>query len=131
MYVLRYNNKSYKVDDIDFQASPKSTFTNEKGEELSYMDYYKRQYGLEIRDPNQPLLIHRPKKKALNEEDVEKLICLIPELCLLTGMTDAMRADFRIMKEVRYSKYKFNFGNWHTICVRINSGCIFDLFWGS
>ena len=65
------------------------------------MDYYKRQYGLEIRDPNQPLLIHRPKKKALNEEDVEKLICLIPELCLLTGMTDAMRADFRIMKEVR------------------------------
>ena len=96
----RYNNKSYKVDDIDFQASPKSTFTNEKGEELSYMDYYKRQYGLEIRDPNQPLLIHRPKKKALNEEDVEKLICLIPELCLLTGMTDAMRADFRIMKEV-------------------------------
>ena len=106
----RYNNKSYKVDDIDFQASPKSTFTNEKGEELSYMDYYKRQYGLEIRDPNQPLLIHRPKKKALNEEDVEKLICLIPELCLLTGMTDAMRADFRIMKEVRYYKYKsFNF----------------------
>jgi len=98
--LTRYNNKSYKVDDIDFQASPKSTFTNEKGEELSYMDYYKRQYGLEIRDPNQPLLIHRPKKKALNEEDVEKLICLIPELCLLTGMTDAMRADFRIMKEV-------------------------------
>jgi len=99
--LTRYNNKSYKVDDIDFNSSPKDTFTNEKGEELSYLDYYKRQYGIEIRDPDQPMLIHRPKKKALGAEDnVDKLICLVPELCLLTGMTDAMRADFRIMKEV-------------------------------
>jgi len=98
--LTRYNNKSYKVDDIDFQMSPKSTFTNEKGEQLSYLDYYKRQYGIEVRDQDQPMLIHRPKRKALGEEEVEKLICLVPELCLLTGMTDQMRADFRIMKEV-------------------------------
>jgi len=98
--LTRYNNKSYKVDDIDFQMSPKSTFTNEKGEQLSYLEYYKRQYGIDVRDHDQPMLIHRPKKKALGEEEVEKLICLVPELCLLTGMTDQMRADFRIMKEV-------------------------------
>jgi len=98
--LTRYNNKSYKVDDIDFKSSPKSTFVNEKGEQLSYLEYYKRQYGIEIRDHDQPLLINRPTKKALGEEAVEKLICLVPELCLLTGMTDAMRADFRIMKEV-------------------------------
>jgi len=99
--LTRYNNKSYKVDDIDFNSSPKDSFTNEKGEEMSYLDYYKRQYGIEIRDPDQPMLIHRPKKKALGAEDnVDKLICLVPELCLLTGMTDSMRADFRIMKEV-------------------------------
>jgi len=98
--LTRYNNKSYKVDDIDFNSSPKDSFTNEKGEQLTYIDYYKRQYGIEIRDPDQPMLINRPKKKAVGEENVEKLICLVPELCLLTGMTDTMRADFRIMKEV-------------------------------
>jgi len=98
--LTRYNNKSYKVDDIDFNSSPKDSFTNEKGEKLTYVDYYKRQYGIDIRDADQPMLIHRPKKKAVGEENVEKLICLVPELCLLTGMTDSMRADFRIMKEV-------------------------------
>jgi len=98
--LTRYNNKSYKVDDIDFNSSPKDSFTNEKGEKLTYVEYYKRQYGIDIRDPDQPMLINRPKKKAVGEEDVEKLICLVPELCLLTGMTDTMRADFRIMKEV-------------------------------
>ena len=28
-----------------------------------------------------------------------RLLCLVPELCMLTGLTDAMRADFKIMKE--------------------------------
>ena len=51
-------------------------------------------------DQDQPLILHRPKKKSVSEEEANKIICLIPELCMLTGMTDAMRADFKIMKEV-------------------------------
>lgn len=97
--LTRYNNKSYKVDDLDWESSPKSTFKNEKGEELDYITYYKRQYGIDIQDPDQPLIVHRPKK-AVSEAEVTKLICLIPELCLLTGLTDAMRSDFRVMKDV-------------------------------
>jgi len=27
-------------------------------------------------------------------------VALIPELCQLTGLTDAMRADFRLMKDL-------------------------------
>jgi aubergine-like protein len=96
-----YNNKTYKIDDLDFQSSPKSTFTNEKGEKISYLDYYKKQYGIDIKDHDQPLLINRSKdKKSAHEEEIVKLICLIPELCNLTGMSDAMKADFKIMKEV-------------------------------
>jgi len=98
--LTRYNNKSYIVDEIDLKASVRDTFLNEKGQEFSYIDYYKNQYNIEIMDKDQPLLLHRPKKKALAEQDVEKVICLVPELCLLTGMTDAMRADFRVMQEV-------------------------------
>jgi len=101
--VTRYNNKSYRIDDIDWDASPKDTFTNSRGESMTYMDYYKNNYGLTIMDPNQPLLINRPKKKSTNvetEEGQELKLCLIPETCLLTGMTDKMRADFRVMKDV-------------------------------
>jgi aubergine-like protein len=42
---------------------------------------------------NQPLLIHKDRKTG-NE------VALIPELCQLTGLTDAMRADFRLMKDL-------------------------------
>ena len=28
----------------------------------------------------------------------EPLICLVPELCYMTGLTDSDRADFRVMK---------------------------------
>jgi len=98
--LTRYNNKSYVIDEIDTDASVKDTFHNEKGQEISYIDYYKNQYNIEIMDKEQPLLLHRVRKKAIGEEDIEKVICLVPELCLLTGLTDAMRADFRVMQEV-------------------------------
>lgn len=46
-----------------------------------------------INDPNQPLLINKDRKTG-NE------IALIPELCCVTGLTDSMRADFRLMKDL-------------------------------
>jgi hypothetical protein len=27
-------------------------------------------------------------------------VCLVPELCYLTGLTDAMRSDFQVMKDI-------------------------------
>lgn len=55
---------------------------------------------------NQPLLLNRSKKtrvRSLAEgrlEKVEDIICLIPELCCITGLTEDIRKDFRIMKEL-------------------------------
>jgi len=99
--LTRYNNASYKIDDIDWTMNPESTFTTASGETISFVEYYKRQYQIEIQDPKQPLLINRPKKKALSEaESADRIICLVPELCLMTGLTDSMRADFRVMKDV-------------------------------
>ena len=100
--LTRYNNKSYIVDDINFEMSPKSTFVSEKGVRWTFLAYYKEMYGLEIKDKDQPLIINRPKKKAQAQEGVDTMICLVPELCLMTGLTDTMRADFKIMKEVRF-----------------------------
>ncbi|KAM7306062.1 piwi-like protein 1 [Ixodes scapularis] len=39
--LTRYNNKTYRVDDISWDLKPTSTFTYHTGEEIAYMDYYK------------------------------------------------------------------------------------------
>ena len=65
--ITKYNNKNYKIDGIDFNDSPKGTFLKQTGQEMSYMDYYKQNYGVVVQDPNQPMLIHRPKIKGLAE----------------------------------------------------------------
>jgi len=98
--LTKYNNLSYKIDDINWDMNPESTFTNSKGETMSFIDYYKKQYGIDIADPKQPLLVNRPTKKGLTEAEADRTICLIPELCMMTGLTDAMRSDFRVMQDV-------------------------------
>ena len=95
-----YNNKCYKVDDIDWDMTPSSKFVDHNGEEKSFVDYYKKHYGITIKDEKQPMLINRAKKKTAEEADVAKLIALVPELCNLTGLTDQMKNDFRVMKDV-------------------------------
>ena len=49
-------------------------------------------------DREQPLLLAKHPDKAVRRE--RGAIWLIPELCLMTGYTDQMKNDFRIMKEV-------------------------------
>jgi aubergine-like protein len=51
--LTRYNNKTYKIDEIDFAASPRDSFTNERGEKLTYIEYYANQYNIQIKDPDQ------------------------------------------------------------------------------
>lgn len=47
--MTKYNNKTYKIDDLDFSKKPRTTFT--KGDrEVSYIDYYREQYEINIRD---------------------------------------------------------------------------------
>lgn len=98
--LTRYNNMSYKIDDIAWDKSPKDTFVNARGERMSFAEYYKKQYQITIQDEQQPLLINRPRKKGMSEIEADRIICLVPELCLMTGLTDAMRADFKVMKDV-------------------------------
>jgi len=37
-----YNNKTYRIDDIDWNQSPKSTFEKSDKSSISYCDYYKQ-----------------------------------------------------------------------------------------
>lgn len=51
-----------RVDGIDDTMTPRSTFErNEKGQivKITYIDYYKKNYGIDIMDWDQPMLISR------------------------------------------------------------------------
>ena len=85
--VTKYNNKNYKIDAIDYNDSPKGTFVKSDGTEMDYMTYYKRQYGITIKDASQPMLIHRPKVKGLVEGETERIIKFVPELCFMVCIT--------------------------------------------
>nr|AQV09903.1 argonaute 3 isoform 1 [Aeolosoma viride]AQV09904.1 argonaute 3 isoform 2 [Aeolosoma viride] len=98
--MTRYNNKTYKIDDILWDKSPLDTFPQSRGGgEISFIQYYQEAYGKTIREHRQPLLINRPKKKDRNGRKVEgSIICLIPELCYTTGLTGEIRKNFTVMK---------------------------------
>ena len=53
---------------------------------------------MKINNRQQPLLVAKPSDKAMRRKRGE--IWLVPELCLMTGYTDKIKSDFRIMKEV-------------------------------
>ncbi|XP_001603582.2 piwi-like protein Ago3 [Nasonia vitripennis] len=97
--LTRYNNRTYKIDDIDWDKNPMLKFER-KDEEISLFDYYKHHYNITIQDLKQPLLVHRSKEKKTTGETVEKVSLLIPELCFLAGITDSIRSDFRITKDL-------------------------------
>ena len=95
-----YTNKTYMIDDIDFSKNPSSKFTPAyKEDAIAYYEYYKQRYNIDIRDKHQFLLISKAKERDLRAGK-QDLIYLIPELCRATGMTDSMRNDFQLTRQL-------------------------------
>uniref|UniRef100_A0A2H1V8Y3 SFRICE_015587 n=1 Tax=Spodoptera frugiperda TaxID=7108 RepID=A0A2H1V8Y3_SPOFR len=94
--MTNYNRRTYRVDDVAWLATPKSTF-NLRNEKISYIDYYKKKYNINIRDVDQPLLISRSKPRDIRA-GMPELIYLVPELCRQTGLTEEMRNNFKLTK---------------------------------
>uniref|UniRef100_A0A336MED6 CSON000333 protein n=1 Tax=Culicoides sonorensis TaxID=179676 RepID=A0A336MED6_CULSO len=93
-----YTNKTYRIDDVDWDRNPSSTFETRDGT-ISFAEYYQKRYHLKIKDLKQPLLMSRSKDRQ-RRQGQDDLIALIPELCRATGFTDQMRTNFRLMKAV-------------------------------
>ena len=54
-----YNQRMYKIDDIDFNMSLTDSFDQSKGGgSITYLDYFRTKYGKEIRDSNQPVIVN-------------------------------------------------------------------------
>lgn len=83
--LTRYNNRTYRIDDIDWDSNPKSTFVM-NGKDVSYIDYYMSHYNIEIKDENQPLLINREERRVAGQTEKQTFtFCLIPEICYLVN----------------------------------------------
>uniref|UniRef100_A0A3Q3RHZ1 Piwi-like protein 2 n=1 Tax=Mastacembelus armatus TaxID=205130 RepID=A0A3Q3RHZ1_9TELE len=100
--ITRYNNRTYCIDDIDWKKSPKDTFTLMDGTTTTFVDYYSKNYGITIKEMDQPLLLHRPKErlKPGGKQVITGEILLVPELSFMTGIPEKMRRDFKAMKDL-------------------------------
>ncbi|XP_032595502.1 protein argonaute-3 isoform X2 [Drosophila grimshawi] len=98
--ITRYNNRTYRIDDICFSDNPHSVFETRAGS-YSYVEYYKNHHNINIRDGKQPLLISFKKSRGNENSEAESIqFCLIPELCNLTGLHDEIRSDKKLMREI-------------------------------
>ncbi|GAB0096383.1 PIWI [Sergentomyia squamirostris] len=102
MVVTEYNNATYRIDDVDFNLSPSSTFERKAGDRITFIQYFMERYRCSIRDTRQPMLVSRAKARDVRAGRPE-IISLVPELCRLTGLTDSQRADTRLMRDMAQS----------------------------
>lgn len=93
-----YNQATYKIHDIDWDQTPASTFTR-RGVEVAFSEYYKEKYNLNILVKNQPLLVSKANARNIRSGQPE-FILLVPELCRATGITDEMRNNFSLMRDL-------------------------------
>ncbi|KAI4589452.1 hypothetical protein MJG53_020476 [Ovis ammon polii x Ovis aries] len=99
--ITRYNNRTYRIDDVDWNKTPKDSFTMSDGKEITFLDYYSKNYGITVKEEDQPLLIHRPSERQNNQGMLLKSeILLLPELSFMTGIPEKMKKDFRAMKDL-------------------------------
>ncbi|GAB0086881.1 hypothetical protein DMENIID0001_010870 [Sergentomyia squamirostris] len=97
--VTEYNNATYRIDDVDLSLSPNSSFVKKNGERTTFVQYFRDRYNCHIRDVCQPLLVSRAKSKDVRAGRPE-ILNLIPELCRLTGLTEDMRSNFKLMRDL-------------------------------
>ncbi|KAJ6218134.1 hypothetical protein RDWZM_009291 [Blomia tropicalis] len=79
--LAKYNGKTYRIDEIDFDSNPNSKF-RWGSQLLTYTQYFKQHWQINIKHTKQPLLVH---KKYTYQTNSYRPIYLLPELCYLTG----------------------------------------------
>ncbi|KAH3757377.1 piwi A [Pelomyxa schiedti] len=85
------NSRTYMISHLDWERSPTSTFQNDQGQQMSFVEYYKQHYGITLRALTPPLI-------AIKQG--EGFIYLMPELCFMTGLSESMRKNFSVMKSL-------------------------------
>ncbi|XP_063680134.1 piwi-like protein 1 [Bolinopsis microptera] len=93
--ITRYNNSTYKIDDVLFDMKASHEIELRPGYKISFIDYYKNKFNLTIHDADQPILLSRKKQRDTNGNDKEIQIHLVPEVCYLTGLSEQESTNTR------------------------------------
>ena len=101
LVVTSYNKRAYRVEEVDFSSNPQSKFSKKDGSEISYIDYFKSVYNYDVKDKMQPLLTVIPSnKRRRGDEEPDRVIKLIPEMCNIAGLTEEQRNDNRLKMDL-------------------------------
>lgn len=104
LVMTSYDHSIYRVDDVDFTKNPMCTFHDrKKNADVTFVDYFKNKWRVEIEDKAQPLLVGTPstqRKGDRSEKERDKIVNLIPELCNMAGLTEQQRNDNRLKNEL-------------------------------
>ncbi|XP_061163000.1 piwi-like protein 1 [Saccostrea echinata] len=99
-FINRYNNRTYKIADVDFSKHPTDSFPRADGTSMTYIDYYKQHYDIDLTDiREQPLILHRVPRRERRPGRPE-FVYLIPQLCFLTGLTAQQCSDYHVMRDI-------------------------------
>lgn len=94
--IAMYGNfRAYRIGDVSFERSIDNTEFNVEGKDgkktsMSVKNYYKAQYNIDIKNPDQPLLIEEVPKREVEQKTTRYLI---PELVYLTGVDELEERD--------------------------------------
>ena len=65
---------------------------------ITFKQYYKLNYGINIKDDYQPMLVSQDRNSSA-------VVYLIPELCRMTGLDRKIRNDTKLMNKIaRYTR---------------------------
>ncbi|XP_041504602.1 piwi-like protein 3 [Microtus oregoni] len=95
-----YNNKTYRIDDVNWEKKPQDTFEKFDGSQTTYIDYYRERYKTIITQPDQPLLMSLGKWKKGQMSTPHEPIFLVPQLCYLTGLARAVSENHSLMAQL-------------------------------
>ena len=99
LVVTGYNKRCYKIDDVDFDSNPTSSFKTKDGREITFIDYFRTAHRTNIQVTTQALLVAVPNNQRRRDEtDIQ--IKLIPELCNIAGLTNRQRNDNRLKMDL-------------------------------
>jgi aubergine-like protein len=114
-----YNNRTYRVDDIIFNATnqtPATYMFRQGNNDINLVTYYKQRWNIDLLHHSSPLISCLPTARDRRAGKFDPII-LIPELCLMTGLTDKMRNDRKFMTSIsEYSRL-----DPQTRCQRLNA----------
>jgi aubergine-like protein len=102
--MTRYNRKTYKISGIVWDQTPLSTFTVKAkkdfpASEVAYKTYFATKHQTQIQCEIQPMLKSSPSRQDIRRGNTTDII-LVPELCFRTGLTQEMRENFGLMRQL-------------------------------